>query len=139
MWIKVAIALVLVSAATAGILSYNKAIAKAAELEQQNTELRQGIKEAVESAQKADAERQRVENLLANQQIETEIIYEKQIETVEVVREIEVKTEADACLDIALPRAVVELFNTAKADNNSEGGETIPAGGTNETLSSPGI
>jgi len=117
MWIKALVALALVTVITAAWASYNRAIAKAAELEQQNTELRQGIQEAGKATEEAIAELNRVQDILKNQQVETEIIHKTEIKTVEVIKEVPVETEADACLDTPMPAAVQRLFNPATHDN----------------------
>lgn len=114
LWIKGLAALALVAAVLFALHSYNAAIASAERLALENA----ALVASVATAEAATAEALRLqalaEALVGEQQAETKVIYETEIETVEIVREVQ-----GECLDVRVPGVILErLRGAANGDGN---------------------
>ena len=103
MGLKIAIVMVLMLISTAMVLSYNKAIAKAVELEMTNTVLTGALVTSEAAVAQALEANNQLNLLLAERGKSVEVIHDVEIKTIEVIKEIQ-----GECLDVAVPGPVLD-------------------------------
>lgn len=115
LWIKGLVALALVAGVLLVVSNYNKAVATAERLALENAALVASVAAAEAAAAEQARLRALAETLVGEQQAETRVVYETEIQTVEVVREVQ-----GECLDVRVPGAILAgLRGTPNGDHNA--------------------
>lgn len=103
LWFKAGLLLAAVALVVAVVMSYNSAIKKAERLAGENAELIDAVKNAQAASAEQAALRKQADEMFAKKSQETEVIYETEIQTVEVI-----KTVQGDCLAVAAPAAILD-------------------------------
>lgn len=114
MWVKGLILVAVLGIAGGAVVAYNRAIEKAERLDAANQILQESVKQQTQA-------RLLAEKVLVEREATVEVIYETEIKTIEVIKEVQ-----GECLDVRMPNDLLNRLRDRESGLSNK--EDLPSG-----------